>query len=174
VGRLFPEKSVDTLIKAIPNIVAKYKNIHIMIVGGGHLRVKLEKIVQDLNVNRYITFLGLVNEEDKILAYNACDIFVLPSVAELEGMTTLEAKACGKPIIISDAKMNASRFFVDGNGFLFETKNHEDLAKQAIKLIINKELREKMGKISLEKSKNYDIQESADKLEEVYYSTIET
>lgn len=174
VGRLFPEKSVDTLIKAVPHIIKKYPNTHIMIVGDGYLRQKLEKLTHELNVNKSVTFLGLVSEEDKILAYNACDIFVLPSLAELEGMVVLEAKACGKPIIISDSEMSASRFFVDGNGFLFKTKNHLDLAEKAIILIIDKDLREKMGKISLEKSKNFDIERSADKLEEVYRLAIKT
>ena len=172
VGRLFPEKPVDTLIKATPHILKKHPNAHVMLVGDGHLRQKLEKLAHDLGVEKNITFLGLVSEEDKILAFNACDIFVLPSLAELEGMAVLEAKACGKPIIISDAKMSASRFFVDGNGYLFETKNHEDLAEKAIQLIADEELRIKMGKISLEKSKNYDIERSADKLEEVYYSIL--
>jgi glycosyltransferase involved in cell wall biosynthesis len=172
VGRLFPEKSVDTLIKAIPHIIKKHENVHIMIVGEGHLRTKLEKLTHNLAVEEFVTFLGLVSEEDKILAYNASDIFVLPSLAELEGMVVLEAKACGKPIIISDAKMSASRFFVDGNGYLFETKNHIDLAEKALQLITNAELRRKMGKISLEKSKDYDIERSVDKLEAVYYSAL--
>ena len=144
-----------------------------MVVGSGHLRQKLEKLAKDLNVNNYVTFLGLVSEEDKIFAYNACDIFILPSLAELEGMVVLEAMACGKPIIISDAKMSASRFFVDGNGFLFETKNGKHLAEQAMELISSMDLRKKMGEVSLEKSKNYDIHRSADKLEEVYYSVLE-
>ncbi len=173
VGRLFPEKSVDTLIKAAPHIIQKHPHTHIMIVGDGHLRQKLEKLSSDLDVKKSITFLGLVSENDKILAYNASDIFVLPSLAELEGMVVLEAKACGKPIIIADSKMSASRFFVDGNGFLFETKNHIDLAKKTILLIADADLREKMGKVSLEKSKNYDIHRSVDKLEEVYYLTLE-
>ena len=173
VGRLFPEKSVDTLIKAIPHIIKKHPDTHFMIVGGGHQREKLEKLSENLGVNKFITFLGLVSDEDKVLAYNASDIFVLPSLAELEGMVVLEAMACGKPIIISDAPMSASRFFVDGNGFLFETKNHKDLAEKASQLIGDKNLRQKMGAVSLQKSKNYDIQRSADKLEEIYYGVLE-
>ena len=172
VGRLFPEKSIDTIIKAVPYIIKKHSNTHIMIVGGGHLKPKLEKLALDLGVTKFITFLGLISEEDKILAYNSCDIFILPSLAELEGMVVLEAMACGKPIIISDSEMSASRFFVDNNGFLFETKNSQDLAEKAIKLISDVDNRERMGKISLEKSKNYDIEKSVDKLEEVYYSTL--
>ena len=112
VGRLFPEKSVDTLIKAMPQIIKKNPNTHLLLTGGGHLRSKLEKLVASLKMEEHITFLGLVSEEDKILAFNASDIFVLPSLAELEGMVVLEAMACGKPIIISDAEMSASRFFV--------------------------------------------------------------
>lgn len=172
VGRLFPEKSVDTIIKAVPHIIKKHPNTHVMIVGDGHLRVKLEKLAFDLSISKYITFLGIVSEEDKIIAYNASDVFILPSLAELEGMVVLEAMACGKPIIISDSKMSASRFFVDGNGFLFETKNHNDLAEKVIKLISDDALRTEMGKNSLEKSKNYDIERSVDKLEEIYYSIL--
>ena len=172
VGRLFPEKSVDTLIKAVPHIIQVHPKIHIMIVGGGHLRPKLEALVDKLNVRKYITFLGFVTDEDKLFAYNASDIFVLPSFAELEGMVVLEAMACGKPIIISDAEMSASRHFVDGNGFLFETANPKDLAKQALRLISDIDLRNKMGAVSLKKSKEYDIHRSVELLEEVYYATI--
>ncbi|MFA6177286.1 MAG: glycosyltransferase [Candidatus Paceibacterota bacterium] len=171
VGRLYPEKSIDTLIKAIPHIIKEYSNIHVIIAGFGHLKPKLEKLVHDLDLNKYVTFLEL-NDEDKILAYNASDMFISPSFAELEGMTVLEAMACGKPAIVPNAPMNAARFFIDGNGFLFETKNHEDLARQALKLITNPDLRKKLGEVSLEKSKHYDIHKSVLLLEEVYYSAI--
>lgn len=172
VGRLYPEKSIDTLIKAVPHIIKKHPDVHVMIVGGGHQRPKLEKLVQDLGLEKHVTFLGLVSEEDKVLAYNATDVFVLPSLAELEGMVVLEAMAVGKPIIVADAEMSASRFFVDGNGFLFKSEDHLDLAEQALKLIQNAELRREMGAVSFEKIKNYDINKSVELLEEVYYSAL--
>lgn len=172
VGRLFPEKSVDTLINAVPHIIKVHPKTHIMVVGAGHLRQKLEKLVEKLGVQKHVTFLGLVSEQDKLFAYNACDIFVLPSVAELEGMVVLEAMACGKPVIISDAVMSASRYFVDENGFLFEAGNPQDLAARALMLITDIELRKKMGAVSLAKSKQYDIHRSIDLLEDVYYKAI--
>jgi len=130
-------------------------------------------LAESLGVNKHITFLGIVSEEDKILAFNASDIFILPSLAELEGMVVLEAMACGKPIIISDAEMSASRFFVDGNGLLFKTLDPESLAEQALKIITDADLRKKMGEASLEKIKNYDINRSVEMLEEVYYKALE-
>ncbi len=169
VGRLFPEKSVDTLVKAMPFILKEHPDTHLLIAGAGHLRNKLENLACTLRVDKHTTFLGLISEEDKILAYNACDIFILPSFAELEGMVVLEAMACGKPIIISDAKMSASRFLVNGNGLLFKTGEPKSLAHQALELISDVSLRTKLGLESLEQSKDYDIEKSVDKLEEVYY-----
>jgi len=172
VGRLFPEKSIDTLIKSMPYIIKKHPDTHLMIVGGGHLRKKLEKLAFNLGIDKYVTFLGLVSEKDKIHAYNASDIFILPSLAELEGMVVLEAMACGKPIIISDAEMSASRYFVDGNGFLFKAKDPQDLAEQTLKLITDTNLRQKMSRVSFENVKQYDIHKSVNKLEEVYYTAL--
>lgn len=174
VGRLYPEKSVDTLIKAMPHIIAEQGNVHLMLVGGGHLREKLEKLMHELRVSEYVTFLGIVSDEDRLLAYNAGDIFILPSLAELEGMVVLEAMACGKPIIVSDALMSASRFFVMDNGFLFKTKDHLDLANQILKLVKDEHLRTQMGQVSLEKVKHYDINKSVEILEDIYYSALKT
>jgi 1,2-diacylglycerol 3-alpha-glucosyltransferase len=172
VGRLFPEKSLHTLIQAIPYIIKKHPKVHVLLAGTGHVRPKLEKLIQRLRIGQHVTFLGLVSDEDKILAYNAGDIFVSPSFAELEGMTVLEAMACGKPVIVPDAEMNAAKFFINDNGFLFETENHEDLAHKVIQLIADSALRQRMGENSLKQVQNYDINKSVDRLEEVYYSVL--
>jgi len=168
VGRLHPEKSLDTLVKAVPFVLEKTKNVHFNIVGKGYLKEQLEKIASDLKVEEKIKFFGRVSDEDLILAYNMCDIFVLPSLAELEGMVVLEAMACGKPIVIANSKESASVDFVDGNGFLFEPKNQKDLADNLLKLIGDEKLRKKMGHESYKRSKEYDINKSVDKLEETF------
>lgn len=172
VGRLYPEKSVETLIEAVPHIVKEQGNVQVMIVGAGHQRPRLEKLADELGVRDAVIFLGQVSDEEKLQAYNACDVFVLPSLAELEGMVVLEAMACGKPIVISDAKMSASRFFVDGNGLLFAAKDPQDLARQTLKLIADKALRQAMGEKSLAISRQYDIHESVKKLEQAYQSAL--
>ena len=172
VGRLYPEKSIQTLIKAMPAVIKKHPNALAVIVGRGYLRPKLEKLAENLGIKNEVKFLGGVDDNDLIKAFNLADIFISPSLAELEGMTVLEAMACGKPIITTSAKMNAARFFVDGNGFLFEPENPADLAERIDTLLSDEKLRTEMAAASLKKSKQYDIHQSVEKLESLYYSLI--
>lgn len=168
VGRMHPEKSVETLVKSIPYIIKEFDNFHIDIVGRGYLLDSLKALAKKLGVLDRITFFGKVSDKDLLFAYNACDVFVLPSLAELEGMVVLEAMACGKPIIIANSKQSASIYFVDKNGLLFESGNEKDLANKILKLLKNDKLRKKMGENSYKMSKEYDINKSVDKLEKVY------
>ena len=172
VGRLHPEKSIDTLIKAVPHILKRCSTARVFIVGPGHMKDALVQLTRHLGVENHVIFFGKVEEKDLVFIYNACDIFVLPSLAELEGMVVLEAMACGKPIVIADAPQSASRYFVEGNGFLFKPEDPKDLAEKLITLLNDDDMRRAMGEKSFQISKQYDINTSVEKLEELYYSLL--
>lgn len=172
VGRLHPEKNIETLIQSMPHILKEYKDVHTMIIGFGHMTDHLKKLTKDLGLEKSITFCGKVTDHELKMAYSLGDIFVLPSLAELEGMAVLEAMACKTPILIANSKESASVDFVDGNGFLFTPKDPKDLAKKALILLKNDKLREEMAIISYKNSRDFDIQKSIDKLEKVYYQSL--
>jgi glycosyltransferase involved in cell wall biosynthesis len=174
VGRLHPEKSIDTLIKAVPEIIRKQPKVRVLIIGEGHQRAELEALMKSMHLEEKITFFGKISEEHlKALAYNAADIFCLPSLAELEGMVVLEAMACGAPILIADAPNSASKYFVKKNGMLFKAEDPHDLAQKACAMLSNEKKLEAMGEQSLKDSKNYDINESVLRLENLYYSILQ-
>lgn len=172
VARFNPEKSIDTLIKAIPEILKEFKDIKVYLVGQGYLKKPFEELSVALGVAKNIVFTGRISDLDLQILYNSCDIFVLPSLAELEGMVVLEAMAYGKPIIIANSEASASRFLVKDNGFLFEPKNSKDLAEKIIYLFKNNDLMKKMGDNSLKLIKNYDIHNSINQLEKIYFDLI--
>ncbi|MDD5191860.1 MAG: glycosyltransferase [Candidatus Nanoarchaeia archaeon] len=170
VGRLDPEKNVNLILNSIPHICKSYGNFEICIIGKGRLKEQLEKTAKKIKGGHKIKFLGFVSDEELIRAYNFCDIFVLPSFVELEGMVVLEAMACGKPILISNAENSASRYFVNDNGFLFDPNSPKQLAEKCLKILKNKKLMKKMGEKSYKDAKGYNIDKCISKLEEVYYN----
>ena len=172
VGRLEPEKNIGLLINAVPLINKKFENFELYVVGAGTQRAYLEKLVGDLKVKDKVKFLGRVSDRELVEAYNICDIFVLPSFVELEGMVVLESMACGKPILISNSKLSASSDFVNGNGFKFDPLSVEDFATKSLKLLTNPSLLKKMSDRSYILGKSYDINNSVDKLEKIYRSVI--
>jgi glycosyltransferase involved in cell wall biosynthesis len=168
VGRLHPEKDVATLIKTMPKIIAEYPQIHLDIVGIGYLDESLKELSKKLHVENKVTLYGRLSDKDLLMTYSACDIFVLPSLAELEGMVVLEAMTCGKPILIANAPNSASVQFVHKNGFLFKPEDKNDLSKNILKILKDEKLCKKMGEESLKIIKYYDIKNSVTLLEKTY------
>jgi glycosyltransferase involved in cell wall biosynthesis len=94
VGRLVYYKGFDYLIRAMARVDGR-----LLIVGDGPLRGELEQIAAAAGVQEKVVFLGTV--DDVVPFYQACDVFVLPSVSRNEayGIVQLEAMACGKPVV---------------------------------------------------------------------------
>jgi glycosyltransferase involved in cell wall biosynthesis len=112
-----------------------------------------------------------VNDNDLLHAFNASDIFVLPSVAEIEPLVVLEAMACGKPLLVSDALKGISPSEC-GNGLSFEIGNHDDLGAKACRMLSDPAMLSAMGQRSYEVSRQYDIRASVAALETLYYSLL--
>jgi len=172
LGRLHPEKNVETLIRAMPIIVRQHPETHLVIVGQGHQKAMLTALARQSEVADHVTFCGFVPDEDLPSAYAACDLFVLPSLAELEGMVVLEAMACAKPLLIADSRHSAATEFVKDNGVLFRAQDPEHLADQAVRLLSNPDRLRAMAQVSLKKSRSFDINLSAAAIESVYYSLL--
>ena len=80
--------------------------------------------------------LGSINNKELLYAYNACDMFLMPSTGETFGMMAIEAMACSKPVVIFDNTALPAVTFAPECGVLVENKNSEKL-KEAIEYLIN-------------------------------------
>ncbi len=99
VGRLVPYKGVDVLLRALPDVKARA-----ILVGDGPMKAEWQRLAADLGLTGAegrVEFAGEVDTDTLAALYQACDVFVLPSVtrAEAFGMVQVEAMACRKPVI---------------------------------------------------------------------------
>ncbi|AMA09221.1 glycosyltransferase [Picosynechococcus sp. PCC 73109] len=92
-------KGYDQIIRALPEIIASVPNVHYLIGGKGGDRPRIEKFIQELNLENYVTLAGFIPDEELADHYNLCDVFAMPSKGEGFGIVYLEALACGKPTL---------------------------------------------------------------------------
>ena len=140
-SRLFELKGIEDLIIVAEDLVSKYNNIVFLIVGTGPLETKLRHRTDKI---KDIMFLGYRNDIPKLLKMS--DIFLLPSYSEGLSPAILEACASGLPIISTTVGSNPDIIKNGINGFLTEPGNKIELKNNIIKLVENKDLREKMGR----------------------------
>lgn len=169
-GRLDREKEIDLLVKAIPSVLAEVK-AHFAIGGRGKDRGRIEGLVKSLQVEEAVTFLPFLEAEVFPQVYNTADLYCIPSQAELLSITTLEAMASGLPVVARNAGALPELVHDGENGYLFEG-NVEDLSQKIIKILQNKELKEKMSKNSREMVQKHDFAKTVKEFESLYSSLI--
>jgi glycosyltransferase involved in cell wall biosynthesis len=184
VGRLEPWKGQHVFLKAA-NIVAKeFPSAVFLIVGGAvqgryreNYKANLESMAIQFGISDRVIFTGHRNDISDIMS--SLDIFVLSSVTpEPLGQVVMEAGACGKPAIVSDAGGPPEIITHGKTGCLYPIGDHKQLAKNIIHLLKNPIIASQMGvaaKKKIEKSFNKKalserIMQLYTKLEQTEYS----
>ncbi len=147
VNRLFEEKRVDVLIDAVAKMQSK---AHVMITSTGPMEAELRAQVKRLHLEDRISFPGFIRDADLVPLYRLADIFAIPSEADLQSLATMEAMACGLPVVAANAFALPELVHHEENGFLFQPGNSEEMARYLDRLVDDAALRRQMGAKSLE------------------------
>jgi glycosyltransferase involved in cell wall biosynthesis len=164
VGRLDEEKRVDELLRAL----AMVRGVRAEIVGDGSCRAEWELLARELGVADRVWFRGFVGEEELLDAYTRCDLFVMPGVAELQSLATMEAMAAGKPVIAADAMALPHLVKPGRNGWLFPPGDVAALAQRLSALAQDETARARMGAASGEIIAGHTIAATLDTFETLY------
>jgi 1,2-diacylglycerol 3-alpha-glucosyltransferase len=148
VGRVDAEKKIDVLIQAIK--LRNKNDIQFAIAGSGAHRKQLENLVNQFGLSDQVKFLGFIPDEDLPALLNSIDIFTMPSEAELLSIASLEAMACGKPLLLARARALPELIHNGKNGCLFDPGSSQDAAQKIDYLLAQKDHWAKMGKESLD------------------------
>ena len=160
-------KGLDLLIKSLPQVIAKYPQVKILVAGPGDIDAARKEI--PANLQRYVEFLGPLSEEDKIAFFKSISIYIAPNTGgESFGIILAEAMACHTPIIASNLPA-FSALLEDGKyGALFESENANSLSQSIIDLLSNPEKRALLARSGYEKAKQLDWESVANAIFGVY------
>lgn len=136
VGRLCPEKHFEEVVIVVKKFLNDgLKDFHWYIIGDGDLRMKLEELIKEQEVGKYITLLGKKDNPYPWIKY--ADIYVHPSHVESQGLTILEAMSLDIPCVIC-CSAGPSEFVINGVNALMTESNSDSLYKGVLAMMKNK------------------------------------
>jgi len=171
VGRLDVEKHLHVLVRAA-SLLQEGHAFHVVMVGYGVDRARLEHLADTLGVRDRITFTGRIEEDDKPNVFRMATVFAIPSPAELQSISTLEAMASGLPVVAVNAGALGELCEDGHNGLLFDLDDADGLARGLARLLGDPELAEQMGAASLEIASRHDLKETIRQYSGLYERTV--
>lgn len=164
VGRLAKEKNLDELLDYYKRL--DRNDTVLLITGIGPYRSRLEKLVDAMELTDRVIFVGLVEPSTLHKYYKLGDIFVSCSTSETQGLTYIEALACGvPPICRRDFALEG--VINDGiNGYQYDT--FEEFKSRVEELLSDETKRTEMSGRAVENSLGYSTGIFADSVEELY------
>ncbi|MDY0090816.1 MAG: glycosyltransferase family 4 protein [Flavobacteriaceae bacterium] len=155
VGRLYRAKGIEDLIRAFQLVNDKYKESKLYIIGQGPHEEFLKNLKNQLGLQNDVEFLGFLSKQEVLQWFANSAIAVVPSHSEAFGYTVIEAMSV-KTCVIGANNTGIKEIIVHNEtGFLFETKNSEDLAQKIISVIENRELCDKLAMKGYERFKEH-------------------
>jgi 1,2-diacylglycerol 3-alpha-glucosyltransferase len=164
VGRLAKEKNLDELLDYYKRL--DRNDTVLLITGIGPYRSRLEKLVDAMELTDRVIFVGLVEPSTLHKYYKLGDIFVSCSTSETQGLTYIEALACGVPPICR-RDLALEGVINDGiNGYQYDT--FEEFKSRVEELLSDETKRTEISGRAVENSLGYSTGIFADSVEELY------
>lgn len=168
VGRITLEKEIDVAIKALSRLDPAF-GVSLTVVGDGDQRKNLERLVQELGLQDRVRFTGRLSDTQLRRQLTEASAFVIPSIAELQSIATMEAMASGLPILAADAMALPHLVQPGENGYLFQPGNDRELADHLTDLFsLSQEEYRSMQEASLAAVQAHDLDRTLDIFEALY------
>lgn len=146
-----PVYGMEYLIKSIPHVIKREPTVRFLLIGSGPLTDDLKQLVNNLKIEKYVKFTGMIPNEELPKYLAASDIYVSSSLSDGTSVCLLEAMALGLPVVVTNVDANLEWITNGENGLVVPKKNPDALAKAICMLLEDDNLRKTFGR------RNYKI-----------------
>lgn len=171
LGRISKEKSIDVIVKFMPDLIKKIPNVKLVIVGDGPMLEELKAITNNLNLNNNILFTGIIPWDIIGKYYQLADVFVSASESETQGLTYIEAILSKIPLLVKRDDSLEGVITHRETGFLFENK--DDFVDLCVDLLNNKEKAKNMAEEAYNSIQHLSSKQFATNMESLYLDIID-
>jgi len=153
-------ESISDLIDAFKPVVEEIHEARLIIAGDGEALSRLQKSASD-KVGDKIIFLGRIERQEMYKYYSSADFFAYPGINEAFGMVYLEAQCCGLPVLAYSTRGPQEAVAHGETGLLSPQGDIAGLSRNMLKLLKDKDLRERMSKAAPKRiKKNFDLNDN--------------
>lgn len=171
VGRLVSRKRIEQMIAMMETF--RHDKVRLLIIGSGPEEEYLRQEVTKRQLEKKVTFMGYVEEEDKFRILRMSDLYVSTSQHEGFGLVFLEAMACGLPVVCYDHGGQTDFLRDQKTGFLVPLNDLDQFKARCQSLIGSSNLRKEMGETNKHLVEEYYIDSCALKYESVFREAME-
>jgi glycosyltransferase involved in cell wall biosynthesis len=173
VGRVDPEKSLNILMDAFIKAHKQVPDAHLVVVGDGTARPKLEAQIEKAGLSNQAHFLGRVIGDSLPQLYRTGTVFAITSKTETQSIVLMEAMASGLPCVAVDAGAIHELVKTNKNGYLCKADDVNAVANGLVKILTDKERQKKMSDESVKRAAKHDISHTLTRMEEIYNQVLD-
>lgn len=162
LGRFTGCKNFDVVIAALPNLIERFPNLLLMMVGEGKEEYNWRTLAKELKVEDHILWVPKVPSHEVGIYYKLAEVFITVSSSNLEdeqkeafGLVYIEANLCGTPVIGGKGGGIPEAVLDGETGLLIPSRDREAMEKALWTLLEDEELRKKLGATGEKRAREY-------------------
>jgi glycosyltransferase involved in cell wall biosynthesis len=173
VGTIEPRKNLITLIKAMEDVLRSTTLRPQLVIAGkkGWLTDELFAYIESAQLGDRLCLTGYLGDNELRALYSTCRVMVYPALYEGAGLPTLEAMACGAPVITTSTPAIAE--MVGDKARLFSPTDSRALAQHLVELLTTPAARESMSRAGITHAAQFSWKRAAAETLEVYRQLLE-
>jgi glycosyltransferase involved in cell wall biosynthesis len=163
-GFMRPMKRVEEVVKGFYELQKKMPDVKLWLAGDGYPDYvqKIKKYIKVKNFDNKVKFWGKVAVEEKISLLRRAHLISMTSIREGWGLVVTEANACGTPAVVYNIPGLRDSTINGETGLVCQNNTPRELARNFYKLLVDKELYDKMQRNGWERAKRLSWDKTAD------------